>query len=180
MGARWEWALLQYHRLPRSSLASPNTRSETSLYPQRIFSVNKRKESATHAGPSTGGSSLQPCCSPHLLLALGRGQTRWPSRALCVPGAFCGLHSGPGINPQRVASSRAPGPSQGAQLPQGTTQHPLPQAGGLWSALVPAPSPMPVSSGLGRAEALRGTRALERGSQMRVTLPSGSLPHGRA
>ena len=138
MGARWEWALLQGHRLPCSSLASPNTRSETSLYPQRTFSVNKSKESVTHTGPSTRageasckGSSLQLCHYSHLLLAFSREQTRWPSRALSVPGAFCGLHSGPGINPQKAASSRAPGPSQGAQLPQGTTEHPLPQAGGL-------------------------------------------------
>ena len=71
MAARREWALLQHHWLPCSSLASPNTRSETSLYPQRNFSVNKSKESVTHTGPSTRageasckGSSLQLCALP--------------------------------------------------------------------------------------------------------------------
>lgn len=128
MGARREWALLQHHRLPRSSLASPSAPSETSLYPQRTFSVNKSKESATHAGPSTGGSSLQPCHSPHLLLALGRGQSRWPSQALCVPGAFCGLHSGLGINPQQGSWPLPGGPASPGH-------HPTPTAPG-WGAVV--------------------------------------------
>lgn len=55
-------------------LSSPNPTHppvpQTSLYPQRAFSVNKSKESAAHTGPSTGagqasrkGNSLQLCSS---------------------------------------------------------------------------------------------------------------------
>lgn len=88
----------------------------------------------------------------------------WPSAGDSHGGQVrpfvCQGHSAVSTVGLGLIPSRAPGPSQGAQLPQGTTQHPLPQAGGLWSALVPAPSPMPVSSGLGRAEALRGHQGL--------------------
>lgn len=109
-------------------------------------------------------------------------KTRWPAWALFrARGHFCGLHSGHGVNPWRVASGRAGYPPRGTHhphLPMALPNVHLPGMGAISSAHASAP-PNPWSSGQARAEASgRAPKPVKGNAQMRGgRQPSGSQPH---